>query len=84
MNVYPSVGEPVARTTVVLTSTTGEKREVKSTSFGYFAFGGLEIGQTYTVTVRSKRHAFAPVTVSAANSVMTGRVFPVSGFEYRH
>ncbi len=66
-----ATGEPVARTTVVLTNTTGEKREVKSTSFGYFEFGGLEMGQTYTVTARSRRHTFAPITVSVVASVTT-------------
>ena len=33
---------------------------VLSTSFGYYTFNGLVTGQTYTVTVNSKRYTFTP------------------------
>ena len=31
----------------------------RSSSFGYFSFEGVEVGQTYIVTVSSKRFGFA-------------------------
>jgi hypothetical protein len=40
-----------------------EARTVATGSFGYFAFDDLEVGQTYIVTVNSKRFAFPTPTV---------------------
>ena len=49
---------------VTLTDTTGKIRSVVSNGFGYFRFGGLQVGQTYTISVESRRWAVAPLTVS--------------------
>ncbi|MEJ7847140.1 MAG: carboxypeptidase regulatory-like domain-containing protein [Pyrinomonadaceae bacterium] len=35
-------------------------RSVLSTSFGYYKFEGVATGQTYTVTINSKRYTFTP------------------------
>jgi hypothetical protein len=41
-----------------------EMRVATTSSFGYFAFQGLQVGQTYIVTVNSKRYTFAAPTRS--------------------
>jgi hypothetical protein len=44
---------------VILTNTnTGEVRRARSTSFGYFNFQDLPSGNTYVITVESKRYQF--------------------------
>lgn len=67
-NVLTSTGEQVVRARVTLTSTTGETFTVVSNNFGRFGFGGLRIGETYTVTVRAKDLTFAPRQVSVTDS----------------
>jgi hypothetical protein len=55
-------GVPNAR--VRLTDTNGKTRTVVSNGFGVYRVGGLRVGQTYTVSVRSKHSTFQPLTVS--------------------
>ena len=64
-----ALGQGVVNARVTLTSTTGEKRSVLSSSFGNFEFGSLATGETYTVTVNSKRFNFGPRTVSVVDAV---------------
>ena len=64
-----STGEPVDGVTVVLTGTTGRTREVTSNASGVFEFSSLVYGETYTITVRSTTHMFAPQTISVAAGV---------------
>lgn len=42
----------------------GESRLVRSSSFGYYQFDEIPVGETYILTVRSKRFVFAPQVVS--------------------
>ena len=70
-NLLTATGQGVVNARVNLTSTTGEKRSVLSSSFGGFEFGGLTTGETYTVTVNSKRFTFSPRTVSVVDAVTT-------------
>ena len=62
-----AAGRPVANTSVTLTSVGGEVRRVRSNTFGAFRFGGLQQGQTYTLSAESKRYTFTPVTVSVGD-----------------
>ena len=56
-------GTPNAR--VILTdTTTGAARSAMSNGFGAYRFGGLTVGQTYTISVESKHMTFTPLTVS--------------------
>jgi len=55
-------GIPNAR--VTLTDTNGQTRSIVSNGFGIYRFAGLQVGQTYTVSVKSKRWTFEPLTVS--------------------
>lgn len=55
-------GVPNAR--VTLADSTGQTRSVTANSFGVYRFGGLQPGQTYSISVESRNYAFAPLTVS--------------------
>lgn len=44
---------------VLLTDASGNTRTVRTSSFGYFRFDEIEVGQTVIVTVSSKRYQFA-------------------------
>ena len=41
--------------------------QAMSNGFGAYRFGGLTVGQTYTVSVASRHHEFAPMTVSVTS-----------------
>ena len=59
-----STGQGMPNARVTLTDTTGKTRTAVSNGFGAYRFGGLTVGQTYTVSVDAKQLAFAPLTVS--------------------
>ena len=63
--VVNTMGQGVANARVTLTdTTTGATRSAMSNGFGAYRFGGLTVGQTYTISVDSKHSTFAPLTVS--------------------
>ena len=64
-----AIGQGVPNTRVTLTGINGGSRTVISTSFGFYEFGNVEPGQTYTLTVDGRRVTFAPVTVSVSNNL---------------
>lgn len=51
-------GRSVVNAQVTLTSSTGETVRSITNGFGYFTFRGVETGQNYTISVRSKLYAF--------------------------
>ncbi len=67
-----SMGQGVANARVTLTDLNGQTRTrtAASNGFGGFRFGGLQVGQTYTVTVGSRRYTFAPVTVNVTGQLV--------------
>lgn len=52
-------GFAINNATVVLTDANGNTRVVKTGSFGNYNFDGLQVGQTYTLTVSRKGYIFA-------------------------
>jgi hypothetical protein len=62
-------GDPVMAAEVTVTSTTGEIRSMRSDHLGRFQCDGLTLGGSYTVSIRSARYKFEPVTVSIAATV---------------
>lgn len=58
---------------VILTDEQGISKTAKTTAFGYFRFEDVEAGQTYVLTVNSKRFQFTPQVLSV-NEEMTGLV----------
>lgn len=64
-----STGEEIAGEEVVLTDTRGESRSAVSDKSGSFRFGKLTPGETYTISVNSKRYAFMPQSINAADGM---------------
>ena len=55
-------GQGIRNARVTLTNSTGAPRTAVTSSFGYYRFDEVEVGQTYVVSVRSKRFRFASDT----------------------
>ena len=55
--------------TVTLTDQNGNTRTARTTSFGYYRFDEVAAGQTYIVSVRSKRFQFAPQVISVTEDL---------------
>ena len=54
---------------VILSSSHGPSRTTLSTSFGYYRFDDLTAGETYVITVVSKRFSFSPRVVSIVDDL---------------
>lgn len=59
-----SIGNSVSNARVTITDTLGETRTTLSTSLGFYRFTNVQVGQTYIITVQSKRYTFTPTAVS--------------------
>ena len=66
-----TLGAGVPNTNVTLTDMSGQTRSVISNEFGVYRFGGLQVGQTYTISVDSRGYAFAPLTVSVTDQLVS-------------
>ena len=62
--VVNSMGQSIPNALVRLTDTMGASRTVSSDGFGVYRFGGLQVGQTFTISVDARHSRFAPLTVS--------------------
>ncbi|MBS1793306.1 MAG: right-handed parallel beta-helix repeat-containing protein [Acidobacteria bacterium] len=65
-----STGTAAGDAEVVLTDTRGASRSVRADETGYFRFKDLTAGESYVISVNSKRYNFTPQTVSPAEGVM--------------
>ena len=63
-------GAGVPNSRVTLIDAAGQSRSILSDGFGVYRFGNLQIGQTYTVSVESRRNTFAPLTVSVTDQLV--------------
>ena len=61
------MGQGIPNARVILTDTMGQSRSVVSDGLGVYRFGGLQVGQTYTISVESRQLAFTPLTVSVTS-----------------
>lgn len=53
-------GRGIQNTFLTITdSTTGERRQTRSSTFGYYNFQNLQVGRSYVLSVNSKRFVFA-------------------------
>ncbi len=64
-----SSGQGLRNAVVVLTGSNGVSRTATSTSFGYFRFDDVVAGETYTVSVQSKRFTFAPRLITINDAI---------------
>ncbi len=63
-------GSGLVNTRITLTDLAGQTRSVISNGFGVYRFGGLQVGQTYTIRAESRRYAFTPLTVSVTGQLV--------------
>jgi hypothetical protein len=61
--VMSSIGEGVFNALVSLTDSSGNARVVATDALGYYSFENVAAGETYTISVRSKRFTFTPRTM---------------------
>lgn len=67
--VITPAGRSLSNAVVILTDESGSARSVKSTSFGFYRFTDVTAGQTYIVSVKSKRYEFTPQVVSVSEEL---------------
>lgn len=69
-------GQGIRNARLTLISPNGARRTAATSTFGYYAFDGVEVGQTYVLEVVSKRYAFANTTrVFSLQDHVTGMDF---------
>ena len=62
-------GRGLTNARVVLTDADGNNRTVITSSFGYYRFDDVEVGQTYIISIVSKRFQFAPQVVFVSEEI---------------
>ncbi len=67
--VLASDGRAVRGAIVQITSPDGTVRSAISSSFGYYRFTGVVVGETYVVAVASKRYVFTPRTLVVTDQI---------------
>ncbi len=70
--ILTTFGEGVPNARVTLTDTSGQilAKAVVTYGFGYYRFGGLDVGHTYTINVESRGRTFTPLTVSVYDQLL--------------
>lgn len=62
-------GAGVAGAIVSITDQSGNKRQTRTSAFGYYSFDDVGAGQTYTVEVAAKRYQFNPQIVNVQDNI---------------
>ncbi len=74
--VMTASGRGISKVRVRLTDAAGVTRPTMSSDFGYFRLDDIEVGQTYIISVQSKRYQFAnPTQVVVVSDEITGLNF---------
>lgn len=63
-------GNGLTNARVVLTAPNGESRTVTTSSFGYYRFDDIAVGETYIISVVSRRYQFAPQVISVSDEIV--------------
>lgn len=67
-----SDGRGIRNAIITLTDSNGASRRTQTGSFGYYRFTDVEVGQTYVLTVISKRFVFAnPTQIITVNEELS-------------
>jgi hypothetical protein len=64
-----SFGRPTGGVNITLISSTGESVTVAADESGHFKFGGLVVGETYTISIGWTRHRFLARSISIVGKV---------------
>ncbi len=67
--VLTTQGNGIRNAFVMLIDSNGNARTVKTGTFGYYSFSNVEVGQTYTISVASKRFQFATRVISLSSEI---------------
>ncbi len=67
--VLSSAGRGLAQARVTMTDRGGETRSAQTNAFGYFRFDEVQAGETYIISVLSKRYEFAPQMVTVSEEI---------------
>jgi hypothetical protein len=62
-------GRGIRNATVVMTDTAGRRRVATTSSFGYYRFEDVEVGQTYIIGVNSKLYRFTARQIQIVESL---------------
>jgi hypothetical protein len=69
-------GQGIRNARLVLTSPDGARRTAITSTFGYYAFDGVEVGHTYVLEIASKKYSFAdPTRIFSLQDTLTGMDF---------
>jgi len=77
--VLVSSGMGLTNAIVHLTGQRGETLVARTSSFGYYQFDDVEVGQAIIISVSSKRYVYAPKTLSLQENVTDVDFLPVEG-----
>jgi len=75
--VLASSGVGLTNATVHLNGQSGETLVVRTSSFGYYRFNDVEIGQTVLISVSSRRYVYAPRTLSLQDNATDVDFLPI-------
>ncbi len=67
--VISSDGSGISNAVVMMTDQNGIVRTAKSSSFGYYRFEDVEVGQTFTFNITHRRYQFSPIVASVNNEL---------------
>ena len=67
--VISSDGSGISNAVVMMTDQNGVIRTAKSSSFGYYRFEDVEVGQTFTFNISHRRYQFSPIVASVNNEL---------------
>lgn len=74
--VTTAYGQGIRGVRLTLTAPNGARRTATTSTFGYYALDGVEVGQTYVLEIGSKRFTFAnPTRVFSLQDTVTGMDF---------
>ncbi len=62
-SVKTAAGRGINNVFISMTGANGETRTIQSSSFGFFRFDNVAVGETYIFTVKAKRFTFAQPTL---------------------
>ena len=62
-------GAPVRGGIIKMTNSAGIEKIARSNPFGYFNFKDVSTGETYIITVESKRYKFTPQAVNIMSDI---------------
>jgi len=74
-------GNGLRNAIVTLTDSNGTTRAAITSSFGYYQFDEIAAGQTYIVSVASKRYTFAPLTITVTDAITDLDIYELPSLE---